>query len=52
MELTLDELKAVSHYFNKQAGLPGDVQVVADKMKEILNPTETVEPAKKVTKKK
>lgn len=57
MELTQDELMALSDYFNRQTSLPNGVKEVAKKMKELLNPTvkeETVveKIVKKVTKKK
>jgi cell fate (sporulation/competence/biofilm development) regulator YlbF (YheA/YmcA/DUF963 family) len=52
MELTVDELKAVSHYFNRQVDLSSDLRELAAKMKDKLHPTVVVEEVKKVSKKK
>ncbi len=41
MELTIEELKSLSHYFNQQVSLPGDVQSVAAKVRELINPTDS-----------
>jgi hypothetical protein len=43
MELTNEELQAVSHYFNQQPSLPSEVATVAAKMKETLHPTDKEE---------
>lgn len=53
MELTIEELHAVSHYFNQQPSLPAVVRELAVKMKEAVNPSPVAaKPMKAVATKK